>query len=76
DEPIPLLSPATPVDLSNGSNVVAGAVSTGYEVFSFLAGLGDRVSLEVDVTEVLPGALYTDDDSQLFLFDRNGRLLV
>lgn len=76
NEPIPLLSPATPVDLRNGSNVVAGAVSTGYEVFSFLAGLGDRVSLEVDVTEVLPGALYTDDDSQLFLFDSNGRLLA
>ena len=76
NEPIPLLSPATPIDLSIGSNVADGAVSTGYQTFSFLAGLGDRISLEVDVTEVLPGALYTDDDSQLFLFDHNGRLLA
>ena len=76
NDPIPLLSPATLVDLSNGSNVVAGAVSTDYEVFSFLAGLGDRVSLEINVTEILPGTLYNDDDSQLFLFDNNGRLLT
>ncbi|PSN17859.1 hypothetical protein C7271_15525 [filamentous cyanobacterium CCP5] len=37
---------------------------------------GDLVTIEVDVTEVYSGSLYTDDDSQLFLFDSQGTLLV
>lgn len=74
--PIPALSPATPIDTSSGFGVSAGQVSTGESVFTFYGGLGDRVSLDVDVTEVLAGTLYTDDDSQIFLFDSQGTLLA
>lgn len=74
--PIVALSPATPIDTSSGSGVSAGQVSTGESVFTFYGGLGDRISLDVDVTEVLAGTLYTDDDSQIFLFDSQGTLLA
>lgn len=73
---IPALSPATPIDTRNGSGVVAGEVGSNYQVYSFVAGLGDRVTLAVDVTDVLPGSLYQDDDSQLFLFNSEGQLLA
>ncbi|MFE4105679.1 DVUA0089 family protein [Almyronema epifaneia] len=73
---IPALSPETPIDTRNGSGVVAGEVSTYHQVYSFVAGLGDRVTIAVDVTEILPGTLYQDDDSQLFLFNSEGQLLA
>ncbi|MEO1402019.1 MAG: hypothetical protein AAFV72_12325 [Cyanobacteria bacterium J06635_1] len=70
------LASATPIDTTDGFNVVAGQVGTGHETFSFLAGLGNRITLDLDVTRVLPGALYTSDDSQLFIFDRTGRQIA
>jgi len=73
---IPPLSPARLVSTHTGSGVSAGVVSTGVDVFSFVAGGGDRISLAVTVTDVHPGRLYTDEDSQLFLFDQNGTLLA
>ncbi|NJL86025.1 MAG: hypothetical protein HC886_08645 [Leptolyngbyaceae cyanobacterium SM1_1_3] len=73
---VPALSPATPVDTRNGSGVAAGEVSSDHQVYSFVAGLGDRVTLSVDATNILPGTLYRDDDSQLFLFNSEGQLLA
>ncbi|ASC72215.1 putative subtilase-type serine protease [Halomicronema hongdechloris C2206] len=70
------LSPVTPIDTEAGSGVTAGAVKRGQEVFSFVAQEGDQITLEVEVTQILTGTLYTDDDSQLFLFDDQGRLLA
>lgn len=74
--PIPALSPAQRLNTSNGSGVTAGAVSRGVNVYAFLAQAGDVVTLNVNVTRILPGLLYHDDDSQLFLFDSEGNLLA
>ncbi|MEM6599103.1 MAG: hypothetical protein AAF635_13255 [Cyanobacteria bacterium P01_C01_bin.69] len=70
------LTPAQPVDLSRGLNVVSGHVGAGHEVYGFVAGMGDRVNINLEVTEVMTGSLYTSDDSQLFVFDREGRLIA
>lgn len=74
--PIAALSPATAIDTSTGTGVSAGSVSDGVNVFSFVGGQGDQVTLNIHVTKVLRGSLYTDDDSQLFLFDNQGILLA
>jgi hypothetical protein len=71
-----VLSPATPIQISNGSGTGTGTVSMGHQVFSFYAASGDRVTLDVEVTETFSGGPYTDDDSQLFVFDGNGRLIA
>ena len=69
------LTPAEPVDLSRGLNVVSGHVGTGHEVYGFVARRGDRLSANLEVTRVMTGSLYTSDDSQLFIFDREGTLI-
>jgi hypothetical protein len=70
------LTPAAPVDLSRGLNVVSGHVGEGHEVYAFVAGLGDRIEANLEVTRVMAGSLYTSDDSQLFIFDRHGNLVA
>lgn len=70
------LENAEPIDLSRGLTVVPGHVGAGHNVYGFVARLGDRLTLDVDVTQVMTGSLYTSDDSQLFVFDRDGRLLM
>ena len=70
------LTSATPVDLSQGLNVVSGHVGQGHNVYSFVAGLGDRLDADLNVPRVLTGSLYTSDDSQLFIFDRDGNLIA
>lgn len=74
--PIEALSPAVPIDTRTGAGVVAGSISQDHQVFSFIGGKDDQVTVDIEVTQVLPGILYTDDDSQLFLFDSQGRLLA
>ena len=70
------LTPASPVDLRGGLNVVSGQVGTGHNVYSFVARLGDSVTVDLNVTQVMAGTLYTSDDSQLFIFDSAGKLLA
>ena len=70
------LAAATPVDLRHGLNVVSGQVGTGHQVYSFVAGLGDVITADLNVTRVMTGTLYTSDDSQLFIFDSEGKLLA
>lgn len=70
------LTPAEPVDLSTGLNVVSGQVGSGHEVYGFVAGRGDRLAANLEVTRVMTGSLYTSDDSQLFIFDRHGNLIA
>lgn len=70
------LTPATPVDLRNGINVAAGHVGAGHDVYGFVARLGDRLTVDLAVTQVMAGSLYTSGDSQLFVFDRNGTLMA
>lgn len=67
---------ATPIDLSAGSGSASGAVSTGNEIYSFAAEAGDLLSLDVDVTESLPGVGYADDDSVLYLYNSSGQILA
>lgn len=73
---LPELSPALLLGTPNGSAVTAGAVSAGVEVFAFVGGQGDRVTVDVTVTRILPGLRYTDDDSQLYLFNSQGTLIA
>lgn len=70
------LTPAAPVDLSQGLSVVSGHVGPGHEVYGFVAGMGDRIEANLEVTRVMAGSLYTSDDSQLFIFDRQGNLIA
>lgn len=73
---IPELSPALLIGTPRGSGVIAGAVSAGVEVFTVVGGQGDRITVDLNVTRVLPGLRYTDDDSQLYLFDSQGYLVA
>ncbi|NEP19448.1 MAG: hypothetical protein F6J97_21580 [Leptolyngbya sp. SIO4C1] len=70
------LAAATPIDTRDGFAVVAGQVGEAHQGYSFLAGRGDRVTLDLDVTRIFPGTRLTSDDSQLFMFDRSGRLMA
>lgn len=70
------LTPAEPIDLIRGLNVVSGHVGPGHQVYGFVAGLGDRLTINLEVTQVMTGSLYTSDDSQLFIFDRSGALIA
>mgnify|MGYP001799726915 CR=1 FL=1 len=67
-----LVSGATPINTTDGFNVVGERFDRSHQVYSFLARLGDRVSLDVDVTR----AAADGGPPQLFLFDQTGRLLT
>lgn len=77
-QPLPLvaLSPAINLDLASGSATQSGMVSSGQQVYSLIASAGDRLSLDVNVTRIMAGTPFVDDDSQLFLFDAAGRLIA
>lgn len=77
--PLPAaLTPSTFIDVSSGSGTGVGAVSSGHEIFRFDANAGEFVTLDINVTAMLPapGLAFPDDDSMLFLFDSNGVLLA
>ncbi|KKD36898.1 hypothetical protein WN50_17265 [Limnoraphis robusta CS-951] len=66
----------TPVDYSSGTGVASGEVSTGNQVYSFTANAGELLSLQVDVTETLPGIAYFNDDSVAYLYNSRGEILA
>ncbi|MEM7793583.1 MAG: hypothetical protein AAF579_03905 [Cyanobacteria bacterium P01_C01_bin.118] len=66
-----LAAGAIPIDTADGFNVVGGRISGQHQVYSFLARLGDPVSLEVNVTRT-----YTQGEMQLYVFDQTGRLIA
>lgn len=70
------LQPVRLLNTQDGFSVVSGAVAADYQVFAFIAALGDPVTLRVNVTNFRPGRLFTNDDSHLFLFDRQGQLIA
>ncbi len=70
------LTDAEAIDLNHGLSVVAGHVGPGHQVYGFVAGLGDRLNINLAVTQVMTGTLYTTGDSQLFVFDRHGMLIA
>lgn len=71
------LSASNPIEIADdGTGKVTGTVSTGHEAYRFDATAGEEVTLDVNVLQILEGAEYTDDDSQLFLFDSNGALVA
>lgn len=70
------LSPAITIDLSSGIGRTSGTVSTDQQIYSFNAIAGYRVTIDINVTQVLPGYLFNDDDSQIFLFNSMGQLVA
>jgi hypothetical protein len=64
------------IDLSSGSGSASGAVSTGNQIFSFTAQAGNLLTLDIDVTDILSGTGYTNDDTVLYLYDSQGRILA
>ena len=66
----------TQLSLSEGGGIVAGEVSTDYNLFQFEGQQGQTVILDVDVTTILMGSVYTDEDSQLYLIGDQGRILA
>ncbi len=62
---------ATPIDTLDGFSVVGNSINRRQQVYSFLARMGDRVSLEVDVTRV-----HMSGNPQLLVFDQSGGLLA
>ena len=70
------LTPAVPVDLRSGFNVVSGHVGSGHRVYGFVARRGDHLDANLAVTRVMTGSLYTSDDSQLFIFNSQGQLIA
>lgn len=68
--------PISSIDLSSGSGLVSGTASTGNQVFSFMAQGGNLLTLDIDVTDILSGTAYTNDDTVLYLYDSEGRILA
>ena len=70
------LAPFTSVDVSSGFGVASSSVNIGHEIFQFETSGVDAVTISVLVTEIFPGTEFTDDDTELFLFDASGHLLA
>ncbi len=75
--PIPdALTPYEMIDISSGHGVASGAVGTGHVVYGFNAIGGQTLDVQVIVTRIFEGTVYTDDDSMLWIFDSSGALLA
>lgn len=68
------LAPSTNIDVSSGSGMATGVVSTGHQIFDFLGNAGDKVTLAVNVVEIGSGTVHTNDDTKLYLFNQLGKL--
>ena len=66
-----LTAGAIPIDTADGFNVVGGRLSGQHQVYSFLARLGDQVTLEIDATRT-----YIPGEMQLYVFDHTGQLIA
>ncbi|MEO1094114.1 MAG: PPC domain-containing protein [Cyanobacteria bacterium J06638_28] len=73
---LPALSPALFISMQSGSSVSAGSVDRFGQAYTFFAGAGDRVTIDIDVTRILPWSFTQTDDTQLFLFDAAGTLIA
>ncbi|MEO1589939.1 MAG: hypothetical protein AAFU71_01470 [Cyanobacteria bacterium J06632_22] len=70
------LADAIPLDTRDGFSVVAGAITPNrQQSYAFVARVGDRLTLDLDVTRIAVDAGITGEDSHLFLFDETGRLV-
>lgn len=70
------LADAIPLDTRDGFSVVAGSVTPNQQqAYAFIARVGDRVTLDIDITRIARDAGLTGEDSHLFLFDQTGRLI-
>ncbi|ACB52384.1 hypothetical protein cce_3036 [Crocosphaera subtropica ATCC 51142] len=75
----PDMNPFDPIaflDLSSGVGSASGAVSTGNEVFAFEAKAGELLTFGVEVSDILSGTGYKDDDSVLYLYNSAGDVLA
>ncbi|WOD38895.1 hypothetical protein [Nodosilinea sp. E11] len=76
DTPLSPLAAARRINTRSGSGVSTGAVGRWIDVYAFLGAQGDVAALALDVIEQRQGLLYADDNSLLFLFDAEGRLIT
>ncbi len=67
---------AVPVRIDGGQGRASATVGEGHAAFRFQGTEESDVEIEVVVTSVLQGTLYSDDDSMLYLFDGEGRLVA
>lgn len=65
----------TLIDISDNYGEISDTVSTGHDIFAFEALAGDLITLDIDVTGLLPDTIFGDDDSRLFLLNDLGELL-
>lgn len=66
----------TQLDISTGEATASGAVSNGNDVYAIDATAGELLTIDIDVTEILPGIGYTSDDTELYLFNEAGDILA
>lgn len=64
------------IDIIDDSGFISGEVSEGHDIYEFEAWEEGLLTLSLEVTAVLPGNDYVDDDTQLYLFDNLGTLLA
>ncbi|MEM9002231.1 MAG: pre-peptidase C-terminal domain-containing protein [Cyanobacteria bacterium P01_F01_bin.86] len=67
---------AVALDIASGSATASGAVSTSNDVYAINATAGELLSIEIDATEALTGIAYTNDDTQLYLYNEAGDVLA
>ncbi len=66
----------TELDISSGSATASGAVSTSNDVYTIDAQAGELLTIDINVTEILSGITYTNDDTQLYLYNEAGDVLA
>ena len=71
ESPETLIDFATPIDTTDGFNVISDRINSSPQVYSFLARRGDLLFLEADVTRT-----YNQGNFRLLLFDKAGQLLT
>ena len=67
---------ATELDISGGEATASGTVSSSNDVYAIDAKAGELLTIDIDVTEILSGITYTNDDTQLYLYNEAGDVLA
>lgn len=72
----PPLEATTELTLEDGAAFASGSVAKDHRVFTLSGAVGDRLTAGLAVTGIHVGTEYADDDSVLWLFDPEGRLVA
>ena len=66
----------TTLDISSGQAIGSGTVSISNDVYAFDAVAGELLTIDITATEVLNGIAYSNDDTQLYLYNETGDILA